>query len=261
MADVFGEVDEQLRAERLRAVLQRAVPLFIAALVLSILAVLAVWGVEKYRTSLSDKASQTYSAALEAEGKGDDAKAFDQFGVVASGGGAYGVLALMQQAGIRMDQNKPADAASLFDKAAAATKNPMVSDIAALKAAYALLDTATLSQMTDRLTPLTRPDRPYHNQAREALAVAKLSAGKLADAKADLVALSLGADTADSTRQRAQAIIALIDSGSAKTLKALEEQAKTATPIPIAPPPQSAPAGQAGAPQDPAAQSQSEAQQ
>jgi len=236
--------------------MQRAVPLFIAALVLSILAVLAVWGVQKYRTSQSDKASETYSAALETEGKGDDVKAFDQFGAVAAGGGAYGVLALMQQAGIRMDQNKPADAAALFDKAAAATKNPMISDIAALKAAYAVLDTATLSQMTDRLTPLTRPERPYHVQAREALALAKL-AGKLADAKADMVALGLGADTADSTRQRAQAIIALIDSGTAKSLKTLEEQAKTATPIPIAPPPQSAPVG----PQDPAAQSQPEAQQ
>ncbi len=241
--------------------MQRAVPLFIAALVLSILAVLAVWGVQKYRTGLSDKASETYSVALETEGKGDNAKAFDQFGVVASGGGAYGVLALMQQAGIRMDENKPADAAALFDKAAAATKNPMLSDAAALKAAYALLDTATLSQMTDRLTPLTRPERPFHIQAREALALAKLAAGKLTDAKADLVALSLGADTADSTRQRAEAIIALIDSGTAKSLKALEEQAKTATPIPIAPPAQSAPADQAGAPQDSAAQSQPEAQQ
>ena len=248
MVDVFGEVDEQLRAERLRTFLQRAVPLFIAALVLSVLAVLGVWGVEKYRTSLSDKASQAYGEALDAETKGDDAKAFDLFGNVAKSGGAYGALALMQQGGIRMDQNKSAEAAALFDKASAATKNPMIADIASLKSAYALMDTATLSQMSDKLTPLTAPERPYHAQAREALAMAKLAAGQPKEAKADLVALSLGSDTADSMRQRAQAIIALIDSGTASSLKSLEEQAKTATPIQLTPP------AQQGAPQDPAAQ-------
>ena len=39
VVDVFSEVDEQLRAERLRSFLQRAVPAFIAALVLTVLVV------------------------------------------------------------------------------------------------------------------------------------------------------------------------------------------------------------------------------
>ena len=255
MVDVFGEVDEQIRADRLRAFLQKAVPLFIAAMVLSVLAVLGVWGVEKYRTSLSDKASLAYNEAFETEAKGDQAKAFDQFGALAGKGGTFGALALMQQAGIRMDQNKPAEAAALFDKAAAATKNAMISDLAALKSVYALMDTAPYAQLSETLTPLTRPERPYHTQAREALAMAKLAAGKTAEAKGDFVALSLGSDVPDGARQRAQAVLALIDTGTAKDLKALEEQAKTAIPIQLAP---TAPPGAA---QGPAAESQPETQQ
>ena len=42
MVDVFSEVDEQLRAERLRKFLRTSVPLFIATAVLCVIAVVAV---------------------------------------------------------------------------------------------------------------------------------------------------------------------------------------------------------------------------
>ncbi len=233
MVDVFSEVDEQLRAERLRSFMQRAVPAFIAALVLSVLAVAGVQGWQMYQSSQSAKAAQTYQDAMDALAKGDQVKAFDQFGDLAKRAGPYQSLALMQQGGIRMDQNKPAEAAALFDQAAAAGKSPVVSDIAALKSAYALMDTAPLVQIEAKLTPLTLAGRPYRVQAREALAMARLAAGKPAAAKADLVAVANQLDTPDSARQRAQAIIALIDSGSGASLKKLADDAKTATPEPL----------------------------
>jgi hypothetical protein len=255
VADVFGEVDEQLRAERLRAFLRTAVPLFIATAILCVVAVVAVWGYQKYQTEQSAKSSQAFQEAMETAGKGDENKAFDQFAALAKTSGPFKSLALMQQGAIRMDQNKPAEAAPLFDQAAAASKNPLISDVATLKSAYALLDTASLADITAKLTPLTDPKRPFHTQAKEAIALADLAAGKTADAKANLVALSLLQDTPDSARQRAQAILALIDSGSAAGLKTLEQQAKTAAPIPV-----QAPAPAAG-PQDGAVQVQPEAPQ
>jgi hypothetical protein len=236
VTDVFGEVDEQIRSDRLNTFVQRAWPWFLGAMVAAVLAVVGVWAWGQYRTAQSAKASEAYNAALDTTQTGDVNKAFDQFGAVAKDGGAYAALALMQQAGIRMEQNKPAEAAALFDKAAAASKSPMISDAATLKAAYALLDTAPLAQMVDRLTPLTKPERPYHAQAREALAMARVAAGQMKEARSDLVALGNLLDTPDSMRQRAQAITALIDSGTASSLKSLAQQSLTATPIPIAPP-------------------------
>ena len=233
MVDVFSEVDEQLRAERLRSFMKRAIPAFIAALVLSVLVVAGVQGWQMYKSSQSAKAAQAYQEALDAAGRNDEAKAFQLFGDLAKHSGPYQALALMQQGGLRMDANKPAEAAALFDQAAAASKNPMISDIAALKSAYALMDTAPLAQMEAKLTPLTAVGRPYRVQAREALALARLAGGKAAAAKSDLVAVSLSQDTPDSARQRAQAIIALIDSGTGAGLKKLEEAAKTATPVPL----------------------------
>ena len=214
MVDVFGEVDEQIRADRLHTMMKRGIPAFIAALILSVLVVVSIEGFHMYQTGQSAKASLAYQDAMDAAAKGDDAKAFQQFDALAKGSGPYKALALMQQGGVRMDQD----------------------------------------QMVAKLTPLIATGRPYRIQAREALAMARLAAGKASDAKADLVAISLLQDTPDSARQRAQAIIALIDSGTASGLKKLEEQAKTAAPIvPLAP---------AGAPPaDAAAQAQSEAPQ
>jgi hypothetical protein len=255
VVDVFSEVDEQLRAERLRSFMQRAVPAFIAALVLSVLAVAGVEGWQMYQSSQSAKAAQAYQAAVDTAAKGDQAKAFDQFGDLAKRGGAYQALALMQQAGIRMDQNKPADAAALFDQAASASKSPIISDMASLKSAYALMDTAPLATLEARLTPLAAAGRPYHVQAREGLALARLANGKVAAAKADLVAVANQLDSPDSARQRAQAILALIDSGTGAGLKKLTEDSKTATPLPLP--------GQAGpqAPQGAPVQAQPEAAQ
>jgi hypothetical protein len=115
--------------------------------------------------------------------------------------------------------------------------------MAALKSAYAVMDTAPLAQLETKLTPLTAAGRPYRVQAREALALARLAAGKTAAAKADLVAIANQLDTPDSARQRAQAIISLIDSGSGANLKKLSEDARTAKPLPLPqqPLPQGAP--------------------
>jgi hypothetical protein len=244
VVDVFSEVDEQLRAERLRSFMQRAVPAFIAALVLTVLAVAGVQGWQMYQSSRSAKAAQAYQGAMNTVAKGDEAKAFDQFADLAKHSGPYQSLALMQQGGIRMDQNKPAEAAALFDQAAAAGKSPLMSDMATLKSAYAILDTAPLATLEAKLTPLIATGRPYRVQAREALALARLSAGKAAAAKADLVAIANQLDTPDSARQRAQAIIALIDSGAGAGLKKLADDAKTAAPLPLPGPPPGAQAPQ-----------------
>jgi hypothetical protein len=226
--------------------MQRAVPAFIAALVLTVLAVAGVQGWQMYQTSQSNKAAQAYQTAMDTGATGDEVKAFTQFDGLAKHGGPYQALALMQQGGIRVDQDKPAEAAALFDQAAAATKNPMIADMATLKAAYVVMDTASLTSLESKLTPLTAAGRPYRVQAREALALARMANGQSAKAKQDLVAIANQLDTPDSARQRAQAIIALIDSGTGGDIKALAEAAKTAQPLPL--PGQQGPQAPGGAP-------------
>jgi len=121
-------------------------------------------------------------------------------------------------------------------QAADAAPDPIVGDAARLKSAFALLDTAPYAELEGRLKPMTEEGRPYRNQAREALAFAKLAAGNLAGARSDFLVLSQVLDAGESTRFRAQAALAVIDSGSAKATPAIAKQAASMLPPMVVPP-------------------------
>jgi len=79
-----------------------------------------VWGYGQYRQGGEEKASQAYAAGLDSLTHGERDQAYQRFAeAAASSSAAYKSLALMGQAGIRMDQQRIADAVSLFDQAAA----------------------------------------------------------------------------------------------------------------------------------------------
>ena len=106
MVDVFDEVDEQIRAERFRALIRRIVPFFIAALVLAVLVVLGTWAYEQFSMAGIGKASEAYAHGLELMQQGDQKGAMAQFDQAAKGPAGYRSLALMQEAGVLELQNK-----------------------------------------------------------------------------------------------------------------------------------------------------------
>lgn len=236
MVDVFDEVEEQLRAERYRTLVMKSLPWVAAAAAAAVIGVGGFWGWNAYQTSQTDKASQGYQAALETAQKQGPAKAFDGFKSVADiNANGYKSLALMQMGAIRLEESKAKEAVAYFDEAAKVAPNAMIGDLARLKSAFALMDTASYKDIETRLTPLAGEKSPYRVYAKEALAFAKLQAGDLAGARSDFVILanSLDANTSEAVRQRAQAAMQLIDSGSAK---ALPGAVKAAAALPKTPP-------------------------
>jgi hypothetical protein len=160
----------------------------------------------------------------------------------------------MQQGGLRLEDRKTDEAIKLFDAAAEVAPTPVIGDAASLKSAFALMDTAPYADLEKRLKPLTEIKRPYRATALEALAIAKLAAGKVDEAKSDFGVINLLPDAPAAMRERANAAISLIDSGTSKSLKDI---AKAAIALPE---PRTLPAGaaipglsnanpQAGAPQ------------
>ncbi len=246
MVDIFEEVDEHLRSDRLGILARRYLPWIAAVLALALAIALAFWGYTSYQENNTEAASAAYADGLDKLSQGDFDAAYAKFGqAAAKATPGYQALALMQQAGVRMDQKRVAEAVALFDKAAAATSNPVIADSARLKSAFALLDTAPYGQVEARLKPLTDSNRPFHALAREALGMAKLNAGKPQDALSDFQVLTLMADAPQDVRERAEAAITLIKAGTASGLPATVKAARVLPP----PPPQPA-APQAGAAPD-----------
>ena len=233
MTDIFEEVEEQLRSDRYQRLLVRIWPWIAGVAAALLLAALGWWGYDTWRTQEAAKTSEVYASAVEALTAGDSKGAFDKFGKSArSASRGYRALSLMQQGAIRLNENKVEEAVKLFDQAASGAPDPIIGDMARLKSAFALMDTAPLAALQERLTPLTDLKRPYHVAAREALAMARLKAGRLKEARADFVVLSLLPDAPDSVHQRAQMAREAIDSGAAANLSATIKAALAAPPLP-----------------------------
>ena len=233
MVDVFEQVEEELRSERYKRLARTWLPVLGVALAVALIGALGWWGWDSYQTSRAGRAAEAYDRGMEAlrDSKPVDAKAaFEE--AAKSGNGAYKALALQQQAGIAVSDNKIPEAVRLFDEAAKASRDPILSDPPALKAAFLLMDTAPLDEIQRRLEPLTDDKRPLHAFAQEALAMARLQHGQSKAAREAFVLLQLGQDVPDSVRQRAQIAIDAIDSGTAAALPAIVEAAKNAPPAP-----------------------------
>jgi hypothetical protein len=248
LTDFLEEVEEHLRSDRYVKLFQQYWPWAAGIAGAALLAALAYWGFDSWQTQQQNKASEAYAAGLQSLQKGDANGAYDNFGqVVKIGARGYKSLALMDQAGIRFDQGKRDEAIALLDQAASAAPDDLIGDLARLKSALALLDTAPYSAISQRLTPLTDAKRPYHTAAREALAMAKLKAGRVQEAKSDLQVLQLTPDATEAARQRAEIALLAINSGAISNLAAVVKAAQALPPAPPAPAPAQAPTAPAGA--------------
>ena len=213
---------------------------------------------QQCRQQTTDRASEQYAAAQSALAQGDRAKAVQLYSEVAkSPAKAYRALALMQLGASKIATGKPDDlkqAVVYFDQAAAAAPDDILGDAARLKSAFAILDTAPFSEVEGRLAPLMKDGHPYRVQAREAFAFAKLMKGDTAGARSDFVVITGTLEAPEGARQRAQAAIGLIDSGSANSVPAAVK-AVLSQPAPMLVGPGGSPIGLAP-PQDQPSQDQ-----
>lgn len=246
MVDVFEQVEEDLRSDRWRRILRKWGPVVGGVLAVALVVALAWWGWDSLETSKANKASVAYDRGMEALQAGNATGADSAFAEAArAGNGAYKALALSQQAGLALQRNNKDEAIRLFDEAAKASRDPLLSDQATLKAVFLMMegriDAAKMTQIQERLEPLTAEKRPLRAFAQEALAMAQLQMGQVQPARAAFVQLQLGQDVPEQVRQRAQAAIDTIDSGIAPALPQI------VAAMDAVPAPRSAPAAPAAA--------------
>ncbi len=240
MTDVFEEVEEEIRSERLKRLARNWLPIVGGILLVALVAALAWWGWQSFQTSRAHAGSIAYQRGLEALQSGDSAGAETAFTEAGDkGNGAYKALALQQRAGIAVAANRIPDAIQLLDDAAKASGDPILHDTAVYKSALLMMDNgATLEDLENKLEPLTKEGRPMLPFAQEALGMARLQFNKPAEAREVFVLLTLGQDVPDSVRQRAQAAIGMIDSGVASGLPAIVAAQSVNPPAPPAPSPE-----------------------
>lgn len=171
--NIFREVDEELRSDRMRDAWRRFGPYVIAAAVAVVLVVAANEGWNWWQRSNSTKSSDAFYTALDIENGGDIAKAEAAFGKLAQDGtGDYPLLAKFKQAGLLARQGKNKQAQAAYDALATGQSNPQIRDLALVLAANTLVDQGDVAGVTSRVEGLITPDNPLRNAAREAIGLA-----------------------------------------------------------------------------------------
>jgi hypothetical protein len=211
VADIFHEVDEEVRREQLKKLWDRY-SIYLIALAVLIVAGMAGWrGYEYWVAKKAAAAGAEFEAAVALSEQGKQAEAEAAFAKVAAEAPAgYRVLARMRAASV-LAQSKPADAVKAFDDLSAdASLGAVWQDLAAVRAGLLLVDTAPLADMRRRLEPVTEPTRSFRHSARELLALSAWRNHDNAAARKYLDMIAGDAESPVGVRARADVLSALI---------------------------------------------------
>jgi len=211
VADIFHEVDEEVRRERLKKLWERY-NVYIMALAVLIVAGIGGW--RGYEFWVAKRAAAAGAAFEAAATLGDQAKfaeaeaAFVKVAAEAPEG--YRVLARMRAAGA-LAQVKPADAVKAYDELSTdPSLGTIWQDLAAIRAGLLLVDTASLADMRRRLEPLAEPTRGFRHTARELLALSAWRNHDFPAARRYLEMIATDAESPVGTRARADVLSGLI---------------------------------------------------
>jgi hypothetical protein len=211
VSEFYDEVDEEVRREQLKKLWDKYSIFIVAAAILVVAAVGGWRGYQYLEAKKSAEASAAFNHAVELseQGKHEDAeKAFADLATKAPYG--YRLLSRFHVAAEAATRD-PKAAAKMFDELAADSSiGAEQQELARIRAAGLLVDSATYPEMKQRLEPQTVPEAAFRHSARELLALSAFRANDTSAARLWLDQISADTDTPPSLRSRAQALQALL---------------------------------------------------
>lgn len=178
MADIFREIDEELRRDNLLKLWSRygRYIVVVAVLVLVIAGGIVAW--RDHQLSERRAQSMRYSSALPLVREGKDADAAKVFALIAQEGGGYGTLAAFEEAELLAKSGDRKAAAAAYDRiAVTGGLDPVFRELATLLSVMQGLPATDPRSVVDRLAPMTSPGNPWRSTALELTAAAQLEAG------------------------------------------------------------------------------------
>ena len=179
MSDVFREVDEDLRKARLARIWKRFGPYVITVAVLVVAGVAGYKGWESWKLSQAGDASEIYFAAVEKIEDEEFEEAHELLASLENGPAGYPIVALMRSAteyGLKDEMEK---AVEIYDKLIEDNSIPQLyRELAAIRAAYLLLDGDDMEEVRTRVNPMTDDENPWRHLVWEILAMAEWKAGE-----------------------------------------------------------------------------------
>jgi len=211
VTELFDEVDEEVRRDQLKKLWDQY-SIYIVALAILIIAGVGGWrGYQYLEAKKAAEAGDAFNKAVELSDQNKHAEAETAFtDLAAKAPSGYRMLARFRAAAETANRD-PQAAAKLFDELAAdRSVGAEQRDLAQIRAAGLLLDTASYQNMVQRLEPSTGPGATFRHVARELLALSAWRANDVAATRQWLDMIALDGETPPSVRSRAEALQALL---------------------------------------------------
>ncbi|NWH07140.1 MAG: tetratricopeptide repeat protein [Alphaproteobacteria bacterium] len=211
MSDIFREVEEDVRRQRLERLWREYRYYILGGAAFIILAVAGAQWWRAHARAETTAASSALTAALDLIETNPTAGMDALAKLAADSPDAYRTIAMLRQAASLSE--KEADAAvKLYDRIAGEREDdPVLGGYARLRAAILLADKAPLADIEARLQPLMGNNLPWRYAAREVLAYAALRSGDREKARERLEQLAADLLAPAGLRDRAQRLLAQMD--------------------------------------------------
>lgn len=211
MSELFDEVDEDVRRDQLKKLWDQY-SIYIVAGALLIIAAVGGWrGYEYLEAKKAAEAGAAFDKASELSEQNKHAEAEAAFtDLAAKAPSGYRTLARLRAAA-EVANRDPQAAVKLYDEMSNDRSiGAPEQDLAKVRAAQLLLETAGYPNMLSRLEPATAPVATFRHTARELLALSAWRANDTAAARQWLDLIANDGETPPSLRSRAEALQALL---------------------------------------------------
>ncbi|MEX2648295.1 MAG: tetratricopeptide repeat protein [Alphaproteobacteria bacterium] len=210
MADIFREVDEEVRKDELARLWRRWGKAVIAVAVVVVLAAAGYSGWREWRESRRAAAAASFVTAGELASAGRHAEAAEAFAAMAEDApGGFADLARLRSAQAYAAAGERAAALAAFDALVTDPDGePFLQGIARFSGALLTVDDGDPAEVRTRLAPLLAPGSPLRAPARELEGLLALRTGDLAGAAAIFAELAGDADAPLGVRARAAELAA-----------------------------------------------------
>jgi len=212
MADIFQEIEEDLRRERVEKLWKKYGSYVVGVALGVVLTVAAYVGWQKYAEQRRLADGERFATALEQIRPGTEAVAADALSLVARESGAgYAVLARLREAALRAEAGETEGAIAIYDALAADDGvDALFRELALLLSVMHQMDDGDAAGLIDRLAPLTEADNPWRHSALEISGVLAFRSGDRGRAREVFTRLSDDATTPQGLRARAAEMLAIL---------------------------------------------------
>lgn len=209
---LFREVDEEVRREEIENIWKKYGSWIVALCFGIILAVGALKGWQYWQKQQAETGGASFFNAVQLANDGKTLEAEKAFSALGDSHAGYGVLGKFKQAGTAAKAGNIKAAVASYDEISAETSVPaMLKNLAQIKAAYLLADTASVEDITKRVSGFDNAVNPWRNSARELIAFAAFRSADytLADRKLSEILADL--QSTSGAKQRARIFLSVIE--------------------------------------------------